>query len=94
MSDDRQNQSFDLGQMFNQGWASLNERKLELQQPNGRTLFQLPLAWALLIGLFALVAQLLVPLLIAVVVLLVLKFKFVLRRRLPNGGSDGPPSQA
>lgn len=94
MSDDRQNQGFDLGQMLNQVWASLNARKLELQQPSGRTLFQLPLAWALLIGLFALVAQLLVPLLIAVVVLLVLKFKFVLRRKLPNGGSDGPPSPA
>lgn len=72
-----------------------NARKLELRQPSGQKVFGLPLSWAVVLGLLALVAQLLVPLVIAVVVLLILKFRFALTRDTPPQPSQddlSPPA--
>ena len=71
-------QGFDLGKTLNTLLAQGNRRKLELYQPNGRLLVRLPLTAVVLGGVVALVAQLLVPIAIALAVLLVMKFRFVL----------------
>ncbi len=81
-------QGFDLSKSFNQLLNYGNSRKLELYQPGGQRLFRLPLTLAVVLGVVALVAQLLVPIVIAVVVLSVLKFRFVLSHEAARAPSE------
>jgi hypothetical protein len=57
-----------------------NSHTVKLYQPSGQLLFKLPLTWAAVLGVFALFTPLFIPTLIAVAVLLVLKFRFSLTR--------------
>lgn len=62
-----------ISELFRQG----NRRRLEVKNPEGRTLFGLPLLIAAVIGLF-LLWRVPVLLIVAVVVALVMKFQFVI----------------
>ena len=93
MSNPANNHGFDLGKTLNALLAQGNRRKLELYQPSGRLLVRLPLTAVVLGGVVALFAQLLVPIAIAVAVLLVMKFRFVLASEVrPADPSYPPPS--
>lgn len=85
-----QQQGFDLGKTFHQLLSYGNSRALELYQPSGQRLLRLPLTWAVVLGVVALVAHLVVPVVIAVVVLLVLKFRFVLSVDPARAGAVPP----
>ena len=56
------------------------ERNFELRRPDGRTVFSLSLTWLAGLGILALITHLFVPAVIAAIVLLVLKFEFVVSR--------------
>ena len=57
-----------------------NERALELRNPQGGKLFSIALTWVAALGLVAIVTRLFVPLVVAVIVLLVLKYQFAVVR--------------
>jgi len=61
-----------------------NERVLELRNPEGRSVFRLGLTWAVLLGVAASVLRLLPIVAIAAVVLLVLKYQFIVTKQVSN----------
>lgn len=63
---------------------NINRRQLELRKPSGEPVFRLALTWVLLLAFIALWVQMVWLLAITVIVLLVLKYQFVLVRR--DGG--------
>jgi len=56
------------------------ERNFELRRPDGHKVFSLSLTWLAGLGVLALITHLFVPAVIAAVILLVLKFEFVVTR--------------
>ncbi len=60
---------------------NINRRQLELRKPSGEPVFRLALAWVLLLAFIALWMQIVWLLAITVIILLVLKYQFVLVRR-------------
>ena len=59
-----------------------NERALELRNPKGGKLFSIALTWVAALGVIAMVTRLFVPLVVAVIVLLVLKYQFAVVREV------------
>ena len=59
-----------------------NERSVELRNPEGRSVFRLGVTWAVLLGVAALVLRLLPIVAIAAVVLLVLKYQFIVVKQV------------
>ena len=61
-----------------------NERVLELRNPEGRSVFRLGVTWAVVLGVAALLMRLLPIVAIAAVVLLVLKYQFIVTKQVPT----------
>ena len=59
-----------------------NERVLELRNPQGSSVFRLGVTWAVLLGVAALVMRLLPIVAIAAIVLLVLKYQFIVVKQV------------
>lgn len=74
----------DLQAFFSNLLKRGNERVLELRNPEERSVFRLGLTWAVLLGVLVLFTKLLPVVAIAAVVLLVLKYQFIVVKQVSS----------